>query len=392
MNASASNPWSFPGCPEPPDWSLDWDTLVARFAWLRALAACPQDARFHAEGDVLRHTGMVCAALVALPAWRALDARARSIVFAAALLHDAAKPACTVIAGERITSHGHAVRGALLARNLLWRAETAASETPLAPLAIRNAIVALVRHHHLPVNLLEQPTPQRALFAASQTARCDWLALLSEADVRGRICDDQRDLLDRIALFREYAQEQACLDAPRAFPSDHSRFLYFRREDRDPDYLAYDDTRCEVALLSGLPGAGKSAWRQTHLPHLPVISLDALRAEMGAPSHGDQGSVLARARELARGHLRAGEPFVWDATNITRALRDPLIDLFSGYGARVRIVYVEAPRRALLRRNSERAARVPESVIERLAARLQVPDLTEAHTVEWVEDGQHVQA
>lgn len=383
----AATTWSFPVCPQPPDWTLDWPALAARFAWLPPLADCPQDPRYHAEGDVLRHTAMVAAALVALPEWRALDPPARSIVFAAALLHDVAKPTCTVINGERITSRGHAVRGALLARNLLWREDPEAGAPALAPLSIRTAIVALVRHHHLPVNLLDKPDPRRALYAASQAARCDWLALLSEADVRGRICDDQPDLLDRIALFREYAKEHACWDGPRTFLSDHSRFLYFRREDRDPDYLAYDDTRCEVVLLCGLPGAGKSAWRQAHLAHLPAISLDALRAELGAPTHGNQGPVIARARELARGYLRAGQPFVWDATNTTRALRDALIELFSDYGARVRIVYVESPHRALLQRNGARAAPVSASVIERLAARLQVPDLTEAHAVEMVDDG-----
>ncbi len=40
----------------------------------------------------------------------------------------------------------------------------------------------------------------------------------------------------------------------------------------------------------------------------------------------------------------------------------------------------------LLRRNHARAANVPEAVIERMRDRLEVPDLTEAHQVDWVVD------
>ncbi len=68
-----SGEWTFPLCPEPPQWLLDWQGIQERFSWLRALSGVPQDAIFHAEGDVLVHTGMVVAALVEVAAWRALS-------------------------------------------------------------------------------------------------------------------------------------------------------------------------------------------------------------------------------------------------------------------------------------------------------------------------------
>jgi len=34
--------WTFPLCPQPPQWSLDWQAMVAEFAWIRAMAGCPQ--------------------------------------------------------------------------------------------------------------------------------------------------------------------------------------------------------------------------------------------------------------------------------------------------------------------------------------------------------------
>jgi tRNA uridine 5-carbamoylmethylation protein Kti12 len=68
----------------------------------------------------------------------------------------------------------------------------------------------------------------------------------------------------------------------------------------------------------------------------------------------------------------------------TRALRERLVDFFVSYGARVRIVYLELPFDELLRRNSTWPHPAREAVIRRLAARLDVPDLTEAHGVEWI--------
>jgi predicted kinase len=189
------------------------------------------------------------------------------------------------------------------------------------------------------------------------------------------------DLLDRVALFAEFAREQRCLSAPYAFASDLSRFVYFHKGQGDLHYAAYDDSRCEVILLSGLPGSGKDTYANTQLAGRPVISLDALRTELGAPPSGAQGTVIAAAREQARTELRAERGFVWNATNISRQLRARLIGFFVAYGARVRIVYLEVPYVLLLQRNRARGVLLPEKALLRMARSLEVPDRTEAHQV-----------
>jgi predicted kinase len=360
---------------------LDWEGIEARFDWIRNMAGCPQDPVYHAEGDVLTHTRMVCEALVSLPAWRQLQPAARSTVFASALLHDVAKPAYTQTdSGGRISSRGHVRNGARMARKILWLMDDAGEGVPFH---YREMIVALVRFSGLPFFLFEKPDPQRSVIHASQIVRCDWLAMLEEADALGRKCDDRQELLDKIELFREYCRENDCLDHPRQFASVHSRFVYFRKEGSDPNYVAYDDTRFEVVLMSGLPGAGKDSWIQSHLPSLPVISLDSIRREMKIPAHKNQGAVASRAKERAREYLRTGSPFVWNATNITRSMRAQLIDLFTAYKARVRIVYVECLYQELLRRNRSRDSAVPAAIIQKLASKLDIPDTTEAHDLEW---------
>jgi predicted kinase len=362
--------------PQPPEFKLDWDNLNAKFTWIRALANCPQDAIYHAEGDVWIHTRMVCESLLANEQWRALPEDERAIVFIAALMHDVGKPACTRIEDGRISSRGHSTRGAIMAREILWRMNV--------PIRTREQIVSLIRWHQIPFFLIDSPNSQRRLFEVSQTTRCNLLALVTEADARGRICQDQSRLLDNIALFTQFAAEQNCLHAPRAFPSDHSRFLYFQKEDRDPDYLAFDDTICEVIVMSGFPGVGKDTWIAKHYPALPVISLDVLRTELKIKPTDNQGAVIAAAREKAREYLRRKQPFVWNATNISRQMREHCLSLCAAYNARLRIVYLETSEELLFAQNRARAASVPASVIHKLMIRWEVPDLTEAHQVEWI--------
>jgi predicted kinase len=351
--------------------------LDEQLPWVRNLAGCPQDRLYHAEGDVWTHTRMVAEALAAMPAWRSLPEEERQALFAAALLHDVAKPACTRPDPDgRIRSPGHSRRGAIQARQILWRLGV--------PFAIRETITGLVRHHQVPYYLVDRADAQRLAIEVSQTARCDWLGLLAEADVRGRVCGGQQRLLDNIALFVEFCQEENCLAAPRAFASDQARFLYFRSTTRHPDAPAHEAFRAEVVMMSGLPAAGKDTWVRSHLPDWPMVSLDDVRGELDVDPADDQGRVINRARELAREHLGDGRSFVWNATNLSRQLRGQVIQLLADYHSRIRIVYIEAPEDLLLSQNRRRQAPVPEAVLERLLDRWEVPDWTEAHAVECV--------
>ncbi len=368
------NTFSF--CPEAPQWNVDWSAIHEAFPWVQRLRGCPQDPVYHAEGDVWIHTRMVCEALAALPAWRGLPDDERRLLFATALLHDAGKPDCTRTEPDgRISSRGHSRRGAIIARNVLWR--------EALPFTIREQVCALIRFHQVPYYLIERTDPLRSVAAISQTARCDLLTILAEADVRGRICADQQRLLDNVALFAELCRENDCLTGAYAFASEHARFLYFREERRHPSQPAHADYRAEVVLMSGLPGVGKDHWIRCHLPDLPVIALDAVRDELDISPTDNQGIVVNRGRELAREHLRKGQPFVWNATNVSRQLRGGLIDLFAAYHARVRIVYVETTAALHGEQNRHRPSPVPELVIERLRDRWDVPDLTEAHQVDY---------
>ncbi|HEU4409204.1 MAG TPA: AAA family ATPase [Polyangiaceae bacterium] len=365
--------------PSPPAYEVPWAQL-APLDWVRALAACPQDPVHHAEGDVATHTRMVLETLVELPAYRALRDDDRLAVYLACLLHDVAKPQTTRVDDEgRVTAKGHSKRGELVARRMLWEAGL--------PFRVRETVCGLIRHHQVPFFLIERPDPRRLAAEISLVARCDLLALVAEADIRGRVCADLGRVLDNIELYREYCRDEGCYDRPRPFASDHTRFLFFHAEGRHPDVEAYDDTAGEVVVMSGLPGSGKDTFVRQHFAGWPVVSLDALREEYDVAPTDDQGQIVQAARERAREFLRRGERFVWNATNITRRFRTPVLALAAGYRARLRVVYLEAPRDRLFEQNRRRPAAVPERAIRSMIDRWEVPDLTEAHAVEYHPDG-----
>ena len=379
-----STAWRIPGCPAPPEWRVDMVALRALFPWLEPLGRCPQDPVFHAEGDVLTHLGMVLEELAALPAFRALPELDRHILFAGTLLHDISKPECTRIEEDgRVRSPGHAVKGVYKARRLL--AEDPAFAPEGTPFHIREQVLALVRWHGLPGNYLDKPDPMRAVILTSMTTRMDLLAILAEADHRGRVCHQGiDDTMAQIVLFEDYCCEQECWDAPRAFASDHSRFTYFRTPSAHPTIDLYDDTRGEVTVLSGLPGSGKDTWVRDHAGERTVIALDDIREELDIEPGENQSAVAAAAFDRAKALLRRGESFVWNATNVSRMLRGKVIDLAAAYKARVRVVYLEPPIPLIRARNAGRVKYVPQRVWDRMLDKLDMPNQAEAHAVEYV--------
>ena len=362
--------WTFPHYT--PGTAPDWAALTVRFDWLADMAAVPQDPEWHGEGDVLTHTQMVAAALTALPEYQALDVQAQHILFAAALLHDVEKRSTTTTEERdgkmRIVSPRHAKKGEYSARQILYR-------DLAAPFAVREAVAKLVRWHGLPLWAIEKTHPAHAAIATSLQVNTAWLALLAKAD-----------LLDKIALFQALCEENRCWGAPFTFASHHARYYYLNHPESTPDYQPYDDFRCDVYLMSALPGSGKDTYIARHLAGLPVLSLDDIRRanRIEPTDKKGNGRVIQLAKEQARVHLRAGESFVFNATNLTRELRGKWTQLFANYRARIHLIYLEVPWPQLLQQNKQREYSVPEDVIRHLLGKLEMPGYDEAHGVEYV--------
>ena len=306
----------------------------------------------------------------------------------ALFLHDIGKIRTTQIAGDDVICPNHSIVGARMARELLWKEYGLCGKKEL--IEIREAVCLLIRYHSIPPNVIERDNPQLELhrIAANGLLVPDFsikmLCLLCIADMLGRKCTDQQELLDKITLCEELAKEEGCYETCYSFPSSYTQRAYLAGRGVWKEQELYDDTWGEVILMSGLPGTGKDTWIKNNLPDLPVISLDNIRRGNKIPPTAEQGMVANLAREQAKEYLRKHQPFVWNATNITTQMRESLVNLFETYHAHVRIVYLETDWQTLLGRNHSREDIVPQPVIESMLGKMVLPEAYEASKVEWL--------
>ncbi|MDW9481140.1 AAA family ATPase [Sinorhizobium meliloti] len=353
-----------------------WDDLCAEFDILLPLAGCRQDERHHGEILVSTHTQMVIAELLKDPEYIALDDETRFLMFWTAVFHDSGKPERTKTEEDgSITSRGHSRAGASIARREMMVAGM--------PYAMREHMCSLILAHQIPFWLYENEEAAQTKKAIMLSMELDprLLIMHARADARGRICHDPDDIKMRVELSREVFVENGVYGGRYPFANEESMLAYVRRDDRHPAYEAYMDFACEGTIMCGIQGVGKDTWIAENMPGVPVVSLDDMREEMDVEWTDNQGRVVQAVLETAKSHLRAKRDFVWNATNITSDQREKVISLLRDYNARVRIVYLEAPRDVLLKQNAERAASVPEQVIERFLAKLEPPKDWEAHEV-----------
>ncbi len=359
----------------------DFQACLEAFPQLELAKTTVQDPTYHQEGDVWTHTVMVVEALLDHPDYQALDRERRVQVFLAALLHDIAKCSTTVIDPDtgRIGQPGHSRKGAIDARIALWDAG--------APFDTREAICRLINVHQVPFFALEGSrrgtSPEFIVRELSWQVSLPLLALLAEADMRGRICADQQKVLDNIQLFRELAKEDGCYEGPRGFADAHTRVSYFRGADLHPDYPLFQEPGAAVTVMCGLPASGKDTWVAQHRPGHPVVSFDDSRLELGLRHGKAEGVVAHHAVDKAKKLLRAKAPFVWNATHLSQQMRDKTLDLLFAYGAEVEIVYLEKPRMELLRRNHRRDSSLTNKALQAMTLKWELPVPTEAHRVHY---------
>lgn len=361
------------------DNAIDWDGLD-NLDWISDMKGVQQNPIYHAEGDVYNHTKMVLNELLINREFLKLIPTDRHILVTAALMHDIEKRSTTVIESDgSITSKGHAVKGAKTANQILY-------VDFKVPFPIRYTITQLIKYHSKPLWWEESNDPNYYVNVLSLKVLNKFLVILATADILGRQCNDIKELLLKIELYKELCISNDVYNLPKLFNSELSRFHYVNNGGYDKIDV-FDDRKSEVILMVGVAGSGKSSYAlaKYNQDDFQIISLDGIRQEMKIKPTDKKanGKVIQEAKEQARVLLRKGEDFIWDATNLTKQNRKVLIDLFLTYKAYVTIVYVEVPYTVLIERNSERVASVPQKVIDKMISKLEIPEFTEVHNIKF---------
>lgn len=143
---------------------------------LAALQGCPQDPRWHPEGDVWTHT-LHC--LDAFAAERIGDPWEDLVVGLAVLCHDLGKPATTRQVDDRISTAGHDSHGVDVTEQFLGRLTQQQR--------LIQDVVVLVAEHMRPVSLFDAQASAAAVRRlASRVKRIDRLVRVARADAFGR--------------------------------------------------------------------------------------------------------------------------------------------------------------------------------------------------------------
>jgi predicted kinase len=411
---------------------VDPDTFHLHFPWAEAMIGCPHDAVHHAEGDPWVHTKMVVNEMVNSDAYLALSDERQQVLRLAAWFHDVAKPATTVVSWlsyltvpkdkqaalrptnwgketsrpdvdmstlfetlgrERVGQPGHAPLGASMAYQGLIDAN--------ADVKIAREVHALVFWHQRPFFLMnEKSAMRRAIQFSHDIGRGSWNELLTlcRADNRGRSSVNAQETLDGMDMLELELEEMGVnincdlVNEPWPFETEEARMKYLRGKNvENAFYMPENSHKGRMILLSGLPGSGKDTLAAKNLPPMPVVSLDDIRGQMDVGWKDNQGQVLQAGFEAARVHMRKGDDFIWNATCISRQIRQKIIGLARDYDYRVDAISIDIPLSVAKARNKERERAIPDAVMDKLGRKRDPIISDEVHTLWSVDENSEIE-
>ncbi len=346
---------------------------------LAELASTPQDKIYHAEGDVWTHTKMVINELINDIPYLTATTNERFVLFYACLLHDISKPQCTTQSYEdgRISSKGHSRIGAIDSRALLWKLNV--------PFSLREQICTIINVHQLPFYVIENADPRFSIIKLSHTVgRIDLLSAVATADMKGRTTILKKQSLENIELFNLVAQELGVWNEQFPFNDRFSRQKYFWDDGKnDPNFEVFDEKKFTVIILSGMPASGKSTYAASL--NKPVISIDDCVKELKLKHGGNIGEAVHLATDQAKKLLAAKIPFVWDSTNLSRQVRQKILDLITRYGATTEVHYLETSYSEIIRRNNTRDTTLSTRKLFDMIRNWEVPERWEAGAVGYID-------
>ncbi|URZ01623.1 hypothetical protein CLAUR_016180 [Clostridium felsineum] len=339
--------------------NYNFKEIAKEFEIIEKLKVVEQNSSYHGEGNVYKHTSLVCMEVLKLEEWKDLKDEERAVLYFAALFHDIGKVFTTRNEEGQIVSPRHAIKGAKVFRDLAYREYEIKKD-------LREDIASLIRYHGLPLYFLERESIDYDIIKAAEVTNLKLLYLLSKCDLMGRICADKEIMLEKVMYFKSYSKELGCFYGPKKFKNDYTRFLYLTKGNVHFTAEVFDNRDFEVKIMVGVPLVGKDTYINEKLKSLKVVSVDDIREEINISPKKGFGKVGTIAFSRAKEFLRKKEAFVWNATNLKRENRQKLIRLCTAYGARVRFIYLEVEYKELLKRNKLRKRSVPVNIINKM--------------------------
>lgn len=354
----------------------DWKEIENLLPISNQMKLCPQDKEHHEEGDVWTHTKMCVESMINDIEWKKLNYKDQCITFYAMLLHDIGKVLTTKEENGRITAKGHSNSGSIDARVWLWKLNV--------DLEIRESICHIIDNHQLPFYMLKKEDFIFQFRKLSWLNVMDNLLMCAKHDMLGRICKDQKLHLENLEFLKYYIEES---NIETNYADNYTRMKYlYSPETISPEYSIYQEKKFEVIMLSGLPGSGKNTYINNHYKHLESISFDEERENLNISSNENGSMAVHKAYDKMKDLLRKEQSFIFNATNLSKSIRQKPLDLFNKYGATVKIIHLEKDYETLLKDDLSRNDKsVGKKVIDQMLFKWQVPTILEAESVDLIQ-------
>lgn len=136
-----------------------------------------------------------------------------------------------------------------------------------------------------------------------------------------------------------------------------------------------------LAVMIGISGSGKSTFANGLKTSISadLVETDAIRAELtgNAEDQTQNPRVFGIAKRRISDLLSQGKNAIIDATSLSIRDRKDWIDIAKQNSAEVKAYFIDTPVDVAKIQNRKRERKVPESVIDRQASKLQPPTKSE---------------
>ena len=176
--------------------ALEDTTWLSLYPELAEMSDCPQDSKWHPEGDVWTHTKMVVKESSRVSTERGYNKRQKLVLALSSLMHDVGKPWVTKVIDGRVTAPNHGYEGRHSCESFL--------KSIMCPKEIRQEVIALTVCHL--DHAFGEPSPRsvKRLSERLYPSNIEMWDALVECDLSGRHPLPQRKLDSR---WLEIAEE-----------------------------------------------------------------------------------------------------------------------------------------------------------------------------------------
>ena len=409
------------------DWKAIWK--IPEFAVLESIE---QNPKWHNEGNVKKHTLLVCKqAIKEVNEFASIEDREFEIyniaknfdeyetcylepctfykaklLLASALFHDIGK-AITTSKGKDGNWHAynHEYEGERLTRYLLWNENV----------NLREDICALVKYHMLPLNVFERKNYLEEIIKVSYNIPSwELLLLLKKCDITGSIQSNTVSKEKDFIVLKEL--EMICKQLG-CYGYNKIEMHFFSNRIKDSIKFEYEKTKkpLKVIVMIGLPGSGKDTFINNNLirdkkddkdflylcnisrnnngnitgihrytkDEVCVICRDDIRAELGYCKAGEkvvldrkkEDKVSEVATEKMYEAAEEGKVIILNNINLKKEYRVEYARLLSNYDTEITYIYVEA---SSLDKNIERRdGEISENVFASMIKKFEWPNYEE---------------